>query len=63
MTKTWSQCVEEIGWFIDKCFKRNNGQLVCAWCPAHDYCGNDALCGETCSNILTAWAKKETGDA
>lgn len=61
MTKTWSQCVEEIGWFIHQCHIRNSGQLLCDWCPATGFC-NDYMNDDTCHGVLVAWAKKETGD-
>lgn len=59
--KTWQQVVEEIGWFIDQCHSRNDGQLTCEWCPATGFCG-DYMEATTCHEVLLAWAKRETGD-
>lgn len=55
---TWQQAVEAIGSFIDQCFERRAGTLVCEWCPAHDYC--EATPEKSCcSDVLRDWAKEQ----
>ena len=57
--KSWPQVVEEIGFWVDQCVERQNGQIICEWCPAHEFCISEPdIC--TCADVLREWAKKET---
>ena len=61
MAKTWQQVVKKIGDFIDQCFDKNDGTLLCERCPAYEFCvSGDGIEYTTCANVLEKWGKKET---